>query len=114
MGDIESRRSAARLTRSAMPKLPPTTNVTCETPRAAYRAIVSASASLLSSFPSTHRAITAPPRGRRSRIASASRSSAAATSAADGASPRRCSGSSTRLSLQCRPRRFWYSAQASA
>ena len=80
---------------------------------ASSRASRPASSSLERSVPSTHRAATAAPAGSLERMASASLARARSISAGAGFSGRRCSGSSTRSSLQQRLRRLQYSAAAS-
>ena len=80
------------------------------TPKSAIRRL---SSSLEQGLPSMHRATTAPPLGRRSRMAAPSACRAFCISAGEGSSGRRYSGSSTMSSLQDRCSRLTYSAAAS-
>ena len=102
IGDMESRQSASRLSVSSSPKLPPMRNVSCVRPATPKSAMRRLSSSLEQGFPSTQRAMTAPPRGSRSRMSAASAASACRTCAGEGSSGRRVSGSSVISSLQKR------------
>ena len=84
MGDMERRRSARCFTRGCRPKLPPMRKASCEAPAEASCASFFESASLLSSVPSMHRAMTAPPLGSFSSMSAASLASACSISAGAG------------------------------
>ena len=113
MGDMDSRQSASFFTSSLSPTLPPMRKVICVFPCTPKSAIRRLSSSLEQGVPSMHRATTAPPLGRRSRMAAPSACRAFCISAGEGSSGRRYSGSSTTSSLQYLCSRLTYSAAAS-
>ena len=109
----EEAQKACRFRLSSSPTLPPMRKVSCVLPATASSSIRRLSSTLEQGFPSMHRAMTAPPLGSLSRMAAASAASARCTSAGEGDSGRRLSGSSTNSSLQKRWSRLTYSAAAS-
>ena len=113
MGDMLSRQSACFLMPSSSPTLPPMRKVICVLPCTPKSMIRRLSSSLEQGLPSMHSATTAPPLGRRSRMAAPSVWRAFCISAGEGSSGRRYSGSSTTSSLQYLCRRLTYSAAAS-
>ena len=98
--DMLSFRSALALTVSLMPQEPPMRKQIFGLPEFPRSVKSAEKSSLLFSFPSTHSAATKASFGIALRISAPSFSSAAAISAAEGLSGRRCSPISTSSNLQ--------------